>query len=75
MPDHLHLVVEGLAETSDLRRFIKVMKQRAAYVFRVTFKVPFLWQEGYYERVLRSDEASGIVVRYVFGQSCSRRFG
>jgi len=66
MPDHLHLVVEGLAETSDLRRFIKVMKQRAAYVFRVTFKVPFLWQEGYYERVLRSDEASGIVVRYVF---------
>jgi len=66
MPDHLHLVVEGLGETSDLRRFAKVTKQRAAYVFRVTFKVPFLWQEGYYERILRSDETTGLVVRYVF---------
>src|SRR5205823_14683452 len=27
MPDHLHLVIEGLAETSDLRRFTKVTKQ------------------------------------------------
>jgi putative transposase len=27
MPDHLHLLVEGLAETSDCRRFIKSAKQ------------------------------------------------
>ena len=66
MPDHLHLVVEGRAETSDLRRFAKVTKQRAAFVFRTKYDIPFLWQEGYYERVLRSDEATATVVRYVF---------
>ena len=66
MPDHVHLVVEGLAETADLRRFVKVLKQRAAFVCRTKHNVPFLWQEGYYERVLRSDEATAVVVRYVF---------
>jgi putative transposase len=66
MPDHLHLVVEGRAETSDLRRLAKVSKQRAAFVFRTKHNIPMLWQEGYYERVLRSDEATAVVVRYVF---------
>jgi len=66
MPDHLHLVVEGRAETSDLRRFVRIAKQRTAFVFRTKLGIPFLWQEGYYERVLRSDEATEIVVRYVF---------
>ena len=41
------------------------MKQRAAYVFRTRFRVPLMWQEGYYERVLRSDDATDVVVRYV----------
>jgi REP element-mobilizing transposase RayT len=63
MPDHLHLVVEGAADTSDLRRFTKIVKQRAASVFRRSFESPYLWQEGYYERVLRSDEATSTVVR------------
>jgi putative transposase len=65
MPDHLHLVLEGSHETSDLRRFAKVAKQRVSYVFRRVLGVPTLWQEGYYERVLRSDEATDVVVRYV----------
>ena len=66
MPDHVHLVIEGLAETSDLRRFVKVSKQRVAFAFRTKFFVPYIWQEGYYERVLRDDEATEVVVMYVF---------
>ena len=65
MRDHVHLVVEGLDDRSDLRRWVKVAKQRAAYVCRKQFGVMCLWQEGYHERVLRSDETTGTVVRYV----------
>jgi putative transposase len=65
MPDHVHMVVEGESEKSDLRRTASLMKQRSAYVFRIAFNVAWLWQEGYYERVLRSDEATDVVIRYV----------
>ena len=65
MPDHIHLVVEGKAETSDLRRFAKVSKQRVDYIFRTGLGIRNTWQEGYYERVLRSDQATDVVVRYV----------
>jgi len=65
MPDHLHLVLEGIAPTSDLRRFVRIAKQRVAYAFRRTRGIPLTWQEGYYDRVLRSDEATDTVVRYV----------
>ena len=65
MPDHVHLVLEGKSESSDLRRFVKVSKQRVDYVFRTQLSIRTTWQEGYYERVLRSDEATVAVVRYV----------
>ena len=65
MPDHLHLVVEGRHEASDMRRFAKVSKQRVRFVFRMRFEIRETWQEGYFDRVLRSDEATEVVVRYV----------
>ena len=65
MPDHLHLTLEGTRDNSDLRRCVKVFKQRVAYVLRTEFSVPRAWQEGYYDHVLRSDETTDLVVRYV----------
>ena len=65
MPDHLHLVIEGLSDHSDLRRCVKVAKQRVAFVFRTQFAIPLAWQQGYWERVLRSNEDTNTVVRYV----------
>ena len=65
MPDHVHLVLEGTHESSDLRRFIKLSKQRVAYVFRTQRAIKSTWQEGCYERVLRSTDATRVVVRYV----------
>lgn len=38
MPDHVHLVVEGLTVTSDLRRYAKLTKQRIEYVARKEFQ-------------------------------------
>jgi putative transposase len=55
MPDHVHLLVEGLTESSDLRKLAKLMKQQsgAAHALRAGMR---LWQEGYYDRVLRKEE-------------------
>ena len=65
MPDHVHVIVRGTSETSDLRRCVKLMKQRIEYVARSQFNTRHLWQEGYYERVLRSRHALETAVRYV----------
>jgi len=66
MPDHVHLLIEGRTPTADLRRAVKLMKQRSAYVLRIRFGVRILWQEGYYERVLRDHEQASRVIRYFY---------
>src|SRR5262245_50378740 len=65
MPDHVHLVLEGLTDRSDLRRCVKLMKQRVGYVARKEFRVLHLWQKGYYDHILRSRHAVEDAVRYV----------
>lgn len=64
MPDHAHLLVEGLDDSSDLRRLAKLMKQHsgAAHAMRTGQR---LWQEGYYDRVLRQEEDAKYVARYI----------
>jgi REP element-mobilizing transposase RayT len=64
MPDHVHLLVEALADTSDLRRFVKLGKQRAGGKYARTHLAP-LWQPGYYERILREHDDSKEVARYI----------
>ena len=66
MPDHVHLLVEGFAEDSNLRRFVTVAKRRSGSVYARTENRP-LWQEGYYERVLRPGEDPRWVARYILG--------
>ena len=64
MPDHVHLLVQGASETSDARLFIKLGKQYAAYAYSRKFGRK-LWQPWGFERVLRTDEASLAVARYI----------
>ena len=62
MPDHVHLLVEGTAETSHLPAFASLAKQFSG--FRCGCYVrERLWQDGYYDHVLRNDEVSAIVAR------------
>jgi putative transposase len=48
MPDHSHLLVEGLSDRSDLKRFCKLAKQRSGQLHARKHGGP-LWQEGYYD--------------------------
>jgi putative transposase len=64
MPDHLHLLVEGTGENSRLEPFAALAKQRAAFVTRTVLQAR-LWQKGYFERVLRDEDDTFNVARYV----------
>src|SRR5438067_13478614 len=64
MPDHLHALVEGLGEDSDFKRFVSMFKQRSAFEYRREGGGA-LWQSGYYEHVMRSDQSYPSVVAYI----------
>ena len=64
MPDHLHLLVEGTEENSDFRRFISMFKQKPNFGFK-KIKGNFLWQENYYEHVLRREEDTIQIPKYI----------
>lgn len=64
MPDHVHLLIEGLTEASDCRHFISRAKQFSGFYYARRFGGR-LWQRYGYERVLRSDEATEVVMRNI----------
>ena len=62
--DHLHLLLMAQSEQSDLPRFMKHAKQVTGFDYRRQHRKP-LWQPGYHDRILRDDEATLAVVRYI----------
>jgi putative transposase len=55
MPDHLHALVEGTRIDSDFVRLTAMFKQRSAFAHRCNHSSR-LWQEGYFDRVIREEE-------------------
>jgi putative transposase len=64
MPDHLHVLVEGNAEDSDCKRFIKAFKQYSGYYHAQKYRKT-LWQRYGFEHVLRDDEVTIEVAKYI----------
>ena len=64
MPDHVHLLVEGTAPDSDMREFCRLAKQYAGFGYKLEANRP-LWQPSYYDHVLREQEDTWSVVRYI----------
>ena len=64
MADHLHLLLIAQSERSDLCRCIKKAKQKSGFAYKQSFGRS-LWQPGYHDRILRNDEATLTVVRYI----------
>ncbi|MFC1559624.1 transposase [Candidatus Margulisiibacteriota bacterium] len=65
MPDHLHLLLEGIDGNSDFLRFISMFKQKTGFWYKQRFALP-LWQINYYEHVLRCEMDTKEVTRYIF---------
>ena len=64
MPDHIHILAEGKAESANLSLFITIAKQRSAHVARRWIRGR-LWQAGYFDRVLRENDSTFAVARYI----------
>src|SRR5207249_4343010 len=62
--DHLHLLIEAQSESSDCKRFIKDAKQFSGFYYKKAFSMK-LWQRYGFERVLRDNEETLTVARYI----------
>lgn len=65
MPDHLHALITATAEQANFREFVRIFKQITAFEHRRQY-AESLWQPGYHERILRDDESTHAVVRYIW---------
>ena len=64
MPDHLHLLVEAQTDDANLVKFAHAVKQRTGFQYRRK-STGSLWQKGYFEHVLRDEELTEVVARYI----------
>jgi putative transposase len=64
MPDHAHALLEALADAADFREFVRIFKQRTSFDWKQETGAT-LWQRGYFDRVLRADEDTVSVARYI----------
>ena len=64
MPDHVHLLVEGMEHHANLPVFVRRAKQRSGRAYAERFERQ-LWQEGYFDRVLRPGDDAQAVARYI----------
>ena len=64
MADHVHLLVGGMRRDSDLVRWITIKKQFSAVSYRRSTGKR-LWQEGWFDRVVRDSDDLAAIIRYV----------
>ena len=64
MDDHVHLLVDGLDDGAELLPFVKLAKQGSGYEFKRRTGTR-LWQDGYYDHLLRDEERTEDVVFYI----------
>jgi putative transposase len=64
MPDHMHALIEGRHEAADFREFVRIFKQRSSFEWKRR-NGAMLWQRSYFEHVLRDDEDTISVAKYI----------
>ena len=64
MPDHVHVLVQGLGDDSDGKAWISAAKQYSGYHFARRYGAP-LWQRYGYERVVREDFERAVTIGYM----------
>jgi putative transposase len=65
MPDHLHLLVSGQSDESDVMAFINTFKQISGFAFKQRAGQR-LWQHKSYDHILRPDEPWELVAYYIW---------
>jgi REP-associated tyrosine transposase len=64
MPDHVHLIAQGLDDRSDCKAFIKSAKQYSGFYF-TQLHHQRLWERYGFERVIRDDHEWAFTIGYI----------
>jgi REP element-mobilizing transposase RayT len=64
MPDHLHVLCSGQTDASDLVRCVQHFKQATGYEYKQAYGSQ-LWQQSFYDRIVRRDEDAHAMARYI----------
>ena len=72
MPDHVHLLIEGKSENSDLWQFMVDFKQKSGYW--LSRNCGYKWQKDFYDHILRKEEDLLKQVRYILGNPVRKGF-
>ena len=64
MPDHVHMLVAGNHPAADFRQFVRNFKQRSSFAWKQRNETA-LWQRSYFEHVLRNEEDTIGVAKYI----------
>lgn len=72
MPNHAHLLVEGLTENADIWKAIVNFKQRSGYWLSQN-NYQEKWQKDFYDHILRKDEDILKQVRYILDNPRRRK--
>lgn len=64
MPDHVHLLAQGVSGDSNFFAFVRLAKQLSGYHVKRQHGVD-LWARGYHDRIVRHDEDQRRYVRYI----------
>jgi putative transposase len=65
MPDHVHVLAEGLQDASDLLKFVNAFKQFTGFKYKRE-RGTQLWQTRFYDHILRSAENVKTVAFYIW---------
>jgi putative transposase len=65
MPDHVHILVGGASDSSDLLAFVDSFKRHTAHDFSKRTR-KHLWQHKFYDHILRSTDALHDVAHYIW---------
>jgi REP element-mobilizing transposase RayT len=65
MPDHIHLLAEGLQPQSDALQFMRVLKRNTSTRFQKEV-TGTLWQKKYYDHMLRNNDSPDAVAWYIW---------
>jgi REP element-mobilizing transposase RayT len=65
MPDHVHLLTQGLTPTTNLLGFLKDLKRQTGYDYKQQ-TAQQLWQKKSYDHALRSTDPPDQVAWYIW---------
>ncbi|MGB9468603.1 MAG: transposase, partial [Candidatus Acidiferrum sp.] len=65
MPDHVHILTEGMHPTSDALEFVRHFKQRTAFGFKRKTQQA-LWEFSYYDHILSPKDQIIEVARHIW---------